>query len=120
MLQHPTPREPDYLKVVKPVSQAHSRYPGPYNHSTGRFIIPAQPTPVQSRNVIVQNYLTNEQTEGPIGGDKATEYTEAETNYSISTEETGTIVYLEEEGQTVVEEESDSDEFVLDVHGQEF
>ena len=144
VLQHPTPREPDYLKVIQPVSRAHARYPGPYNHITRRFIVPTQPTTVQTRNVAVRSFLANEEGEGRGEEDdaqeeEATEYTEAETNFSISTEETGTIVLQEEseEGETVVGEESEEEdstsseeiestssdssvEFILAIHGHEF
>ncbi|XP_045030328.1 uncharacterized protein LOC123472571 [Daphnia magna] len=131
VLQHPTPREPDYGST--PIARFYG-YQGPRSHprSRGQSTVTEQSTSVATRNVVVRSLLENERRreaeviEQEVGAEDTEDITEVETNFSIRTNDSETIIQEESEVEETVKGESEesgstsSEEFILSINEREF
>ncbi len=124
------PREPDYGST--PIARFYG-YQGPRSHprSRGQSTVAEQSTSLATRNVVVRSLLENERRreaeviEQEVGAE-GTDITEVETNFSIRTNDSETIIQEESEVEETVKGESEesgsttSEEFILSINEREF
>ncbi len=135
VLQNPTPREPHYGRTS--IARFYGcpgprRYPGPRNLNQGQSTVPDQSTSVATRNGVVRSFLKNEtrrdaeETRQQDGTEETEDITEVDTNFSIRTNGSETIIQEDSEVGETVKEESEgnsstsSEEFVLSINEREF